>query len=155
METAQHSADLAIAVLPLPTHNLLDITEIDAVTQPQLRFVTAADRGQQVTPILRRRRTLLGEAFGQVGADRFRRAAQLIGQRKLLDLRKLQACSMEFQREAVRPPEDLEIFDPAALLARSSNLLAPDSWFLVPDTRSFGAWLEPRYIFGAGRLLDQ
>ena len=24
-----------------------------------------------------------------------------------------------------------------------------------PDTRSFGVWLEPRYIFGAGRLLDQ
>ena len=22
-------------------------------------------------------------------------------------------------------------------------------------TRSFGAWLEPRYIFGAGRLIDQ
>ena len=22
-------------------------------------------------------------------------------------------------------------------------------------TRSFGAWLEPRYIFGAGSLLDQ
>jgi hypothetical protein len=23
------------------------------------------------------------------------------------------------------------------------------------DTRSFGAWLEPRYIVGAGQLLDQ
>ena len=23
------------------------------------------------------------------------------------------------------------------------------------DTRSFGAWLEPRYIFGARRLFDQ
>jgi len=24
-----------------------------------------------------------------------------------------------------------------------------------PPTRSFGAWLEPRYIFGAGQLFDQ
>ena len=23
------------------------------------------------------------------------------------------------------------------------------------DTRSFGTWFEPRYIFGAGSLLDQ
>ncbi len=25
----------------------------------------------------------------------------------------------------------------------------------IGDTRSFGAWLEPRYIVGAGQLLDQ
>ena len=25
----------------------------------------------------------------------------------------------------------------------------------VFDTRSFGVWLEPRYIFGAGFLIDQ
>ncbi len=31
-----------------------------------------------------------------------------------------------------------------------------EPWQLLPITRSFGAWLEPRYIFGAGRLdLDQ
>ena len=27
--------------------------------------------------------------------------------------------------------------------------------FPLRHTRSFGAWLEPRYIFGAGQLLDQ
>jgi hypothetical protein len=26
---------------------------------------------------------------------------------------------------------------------------------LRAPTRSFGAWLEPRYIFGAGQLIDQ
>jgi hypothetical protein len=26
---------------------------------------------------------------------------------------------------------------------------------LEDHARSFGAWLEPRYIFGAGQLLDQ
>jgi hypothetical protein len=29
------------------------------------------------------------------------------------------------------------------------------SQFPGRHTRSFGAWLEPRYIFGAGRLIDQ
>jgi len=34
--------------------------------------------------------------------------------------------------------------------------LEPDPWLLIPGIRSFGARLEPRYIFGAGRLdLDQ
>ena len=26
---------------------------------------------------------------------------------------------------------------------------------LSSEIRSFGAWLEPRYIFGAGQLIDQ
>src|SRR5205085_12062986 len=44
METPQHPADLAILIAPLPTHFLRQITEIDAITQPQLRLIAAADR---------------------------------------------------------------------------------------------------------------
>ena len=61
---------------------------------------------------------------------------------------------MDFQRQTIGTPKDLEIFDPLDLLSHLSEPL-PDSWFLTPETRSFGAWLQPRYIFGAGRLLDQ
>ena len=71
METLQHLADLDVVGDPPPPRNFLDITEIDAVAQPQLRLVTAADRDRQVTPVLRCRTALLGEAFGKVGANRF------------------------------------------------------------------------------------
>jgi hypothetical protein len=46
MQTTQHPADLTIAVAPSLTHARLETTEIDAIAQPQLRLVTAADRGQ-------------------------------------------------------------------------------------------------------------
>ena len=64
---------------------------------------------------------------------------------------------MHFKRQPIGPPKDLQIFDP---LYRSSRSLIEPSWNLIPgllllNTRSFGAWLEPRYIFGAGRLIDQ
>jgi hypothetical protein len=35
----------------------------------------------------------------------------------------------------------------------ASAILIAD--FCLLNTRSFGAWLEPRYIFGAGQLIDQ
>jgi len=153
METPQHPADLAILIAPLPTRFLRQITEIDAVAQPQLRLVATADRGQQVPPIFRRRRrTLLGEALDEVGTDRFGGPAELVRQGKLFDPRQLQADPVNLERYPISAPEDLKIFDPSYRALGHRNLLAPDSWFLTPDTRSFGAWLEPRYIFGAGQL---
>ena len=63
---------------------------------------------------------------------------------------------MDVQRQTIGAPKDLEIFDPLDPLSHKSEpFLEPDSWFLTPETRSFGAWLEPRYIFGAGQLIDQ
>jgi hypothetical protein len=59
------------------------------------------------------------------------------------------------ERKAIGTPKDLKIFDPLYRSLGRSNLLEPGSWLLVPDIRSFGAWLEPRYIFGAGQLFDQ
>jgi len=66
--------------------------------------------------------------------------------------RQLQADPVNLERYPISAPEDLKIFDPSYRALGHRNLLAPDSWFLTPDTRSFGAWLEPRYIFGAGQL---
>ena len=46
--------------------------------------------------------------------------------------------------------------EPHPRCALSVNLLLSSVVFIVTaDTRSFGARLEPRYIFGAGRLFDQ
>ena len=58
---------------------------------------------------------------------------------------------------------------PLALLMSAFSLLIPPGplpgtpsqayrtlrYHLLAQVRSFGAWLEPRYIFGAGRLIDQ
>jgi hypothetical protein len=42
------------------------------------------------------------------------------------------------------------------VLERARPLLLPSAFYHLPsDPRSFGAWLEPRYIFGAGQLFDQ
>src|SRR5579863_984715 len=133
METAQHPADLDVALAPPPARDILDIAEIDAIAQPQLRLVATADRGQQVTPILRRRITLLGKALGEVGADRFRRPADLVRQRELLDPRKPQARPMNVQRQPIGAPKDLQVLDPLdrSLTHRTSWNLVPGSWFLT------------------------
>src|SRR5271167_2239378 len=78
VKTLQHLADLNVVGHPSPSRNFFDIAEIDAVAQPQLRLVATADRDRQIPPILRRRTTLPGESLGQVGADRFRRPAELV-----------------------------------------------------------------------------
>ena len=154
IETTQHPADLRKVGHPYLASLLVDITEIDAVTQPQLRLVTAAHRGHQIpTTILRRRMALLGEAFGQIGADRFRRPPQLIGQGELLDPRQLQTEPMQLQRQPIGAPEDLQILTLLTVALITSFFLEPDPWLLIPGIRSFGARLEPRYIFGAGRLI--
>jgi hypothetical protein len=136
METTQHPAALAIPLDPLPTHDILDILQVNAVTPPQLRLATTADCGQQVTPILRRRIILLGKAFGHVRTDRFRRPAELIRQRELLDPRQPQACPMQLKRQPICPPKDLKVFDPlyrsVSLAHRTSWNLVPGSWFLKP-----------------------
>ena len=63
---------------------------------------------------------------------------------------------MDLQRQPIGAPKDLQIFERLDLCRIASIVL----WYLIPDllssdTRSFGAWLEPRYIFGAGQLFDQ
>ena len=47
------------------------------------------------------RLTLLAESLGNVGADRFGRPPDLIGQRPLLDPGELEAPPMHFRREAL------------------------------------------------------
>ena len=57
---------------------------------------------------------------------------------------------MNLERDPIGSLEDVEIFERAN--AASAHPL-PDPCYLFPDIRSFGAWLEPRYIFGAGCLI--
>ena len=56
---------------------------------------------------------------------------------------------MHIERDRVGKPKDLK--------SLNAHLLSPDNWPLTTDhrTHSFGTRLEPRYIFGAGFLLDQ
>ena len=58
---------------------------------------------------------------------------------------------MHLQRQPIGAPEYLKILDPRPTRSRLPDLIL----ILSPETRSFGAWLEPRYIFGAGQLIDQ
>jgi hypothetical protein len=71
---------------------------------------------------------------------------------------------LDFRREGLSPSLSLLMsafalpIPPAALarhLHRSTERSATAGRSRDPPTRSFGARLEPRYIFGAGRLLDQ
>ena len=62
---------------------------------------------------------------------------------------------MLFQRYPIGASIHFEVFDPLYPVLHPRTFLVPDTWFLTPETRSFGARLEPRYIFGAGRLIDQ
>ena len=54
---------------------------------------------------------------------------------------------MDSSDSTIGPLEHLHVLEPV-----HSLLSVICSWFLSSETRSFGAWLEPRYIFGAGRL---
>ena len=59
---------------------------------------------------------------------------------------------MDFQGRSIRPFEHLEILKRAT---GGSPCLSSVICHLSSEPRSFGAWLEPRYIFGAGQLFDQ
>ena len=71
---------------------------------------------------------------------------------------------LDFRREGLSPSLSLLMsafalpIPPAALarhLHRPTERSATAGGSSDPPTRSFGARLEPRYIFGAGRLIDQ
>ena len=53
---------------------------------------------------------LPGKPFGQVGADRLARPADLIRQRPLLGSGEVEAASVDSQEIAIRPLEHLEVF---------------------------------------------
>ncbi len=46
-----------------------------------------------------------------------------------------------------------KIRDPERIPAYDEPLLQSGNCQLSSESRSFGGWLEPRYIFGAGRLI--
>ncbi len=61
---------------------------------------------------------------------------------------------MDVERDAIGTLEHLHVLErhhPLALAFHSH--LSSVVCLLSSEIRSFGAWLEPRYIFGAGRLV--
>jgi hypothetical protein len=93
---------------------------------------------------------LPGKALGNVGADRLTRPPYLISQSPLLDRRELKAATAKDALYA-----RLNTSRSSKELAGGSPCLFSVICSLSSEPRSFGAWLEPRYIFGAGQLLDQ
>ena len=100
------------------------------LAQPELRLIATANRDGQVAPVLRCRMALLGEALGEVGADRFRCPAELIRQRKLLDPRQRQTRFMEFQREPIARRKTSRSSTRSIFARISLNL----SWHLTPGS---------------------
>jgi hypothetical protein len=94
MEAGEHAGDFLILAPPTIRRPLVGIAEIPAIDRPHLHLVRRAQRHRHEPAKLRFRDKLPAETFGQIGADRFGRPPDLIGQRPLLDRRKLEACPM-------------------------------------------------------------
>ena len=86
-----------------------DVTEIGGVVAPQPRFVGRTERHRQIAPELATRATRPARALHQEGANRFRRAPQLIGDHAiLLHPRPGQTCPMHIERQRVSALKDLQ-----------------------------------------------
>src|SRR6185437_245827 len=150
-QSLQHLGELLIFVPPPLPHRRIDIAKIKAIAEPHPHFLARPDRHHQEPLELRRRVMLLGIPFGDVRADRLARPADLIGKSALLDRWKCQARMMDLKRHAIGPPKDLQVLERGYALSPALHLSSVIC-ILSSGTRSFGTWLEPRYIFGAGRL---
>ena len=154
MQRGEHAGDLVVFAPPSLRCRRIEVAEIAAIQHSHLHLIGRADRHDQKAAEFRFRKSLPAKTLRQVGTDRFRRPPHLIGQPELFDPRKVEACPVYLQRYPIGPPEYIEILTPINPTAHCvSAILIAD--FCLLDTRSFGARLEPRYIFGAGRLIDQ
>jgi hypothetical protein len=90
VQTLEHLGDLAVFIPPPRTRLSIDVFQIRAVSHPHLHLVGRADRHQKIAFAFDIRPSLLAETFGDVSANRFARAADLIRQHVLLDRRKPQ-----------------------------------------------------------------
>src|SRR6266436_5623078 len=98
IKAGEHPGNFPV-LAPPPLGNLArDIVEVAAVEHPYLHFIGRTNGHDQKATKLRPRLLLPAEPLGQVGADRFRCPANLVGQGKLLDPRKLEARPMHLQR---------------------------------------------------------
>src|SRR5918992_3700801 len=151
-QALQHFGDLVILLPPgLPDH-LVDVAEIETVADPHPHLVGRAQGHDQEATEVRRLHPLPGKALGDVGADRLARPSHLIASPR---------CSIGGNSRLL-PWTAKDTFYARFNTPRSSKEPAGGSpclfsviCSLSSELRSFGAWLEPRYIFGAGQLLDQ
>jgi hypothetical protein len=147
--------------------------DIRPATAPPLRYRYSQDPGSRAsTPASRRPIRSPSSRNGQTraaimfGDQSLRRDWHIsISRRGGFDRRAQTARSAESRGSPGAPPATAAtpagiLQDPRPARSTRSLLCVLFSAVLISDfcllhIRSFGAWLEPRYIFGAGRLIDQ
>jgi hypothetical protein len=124
-----------------------------AHSDPNSYLIARTNRHLQKALEFRFRSLLTTVAFSDIRADGFACPSQLIAQHTLFDHRKAQTLPMDFERHpdtlverlpSLRTKRLVCVARPPSVLCRLSTVLR------IP---SFGSWLEPRYIFGAGILI--
>ena len=151
MQSGQHARDLLILIAPPEPRRLIDVTEIATVAQPDA-FVRPSRSPSAETAGIPPATAAAWRSLPPGWRRSISSAPRLVGQGVLFDLRERQADPMKVEARSDTPagrPRSSKDW-----IARSSLILVPGTWFPTSDIwiRSFGAWLEPRYIFGAGRL---
>ena len=107
------ATNLAASWRSLRTHramlatSLIDVSQIETVSNPNPHLICRSDAHLDETPELSLRLALLAKSLGQIRTDRFTRAAQLIRQSVLLDLRHLDRTAMHLKRNFVSTLECL------------------------------------------------
>ena len=172
-QTLQHLRDLAILLTPASARSLHRVAEIETIAAPQPHLVGRAHghrpetRGTPAcTPPAGRtlrpgwRRSTCSRAGSAPPAPAARSPASPDSRRwtskdnRYASLntsrssKPLGAVILATIPSDVRPPD-------TGPHNRHQRHLSSDICHLTSEPRSFGAWLEPRYIFGAGQLFDQ
>ncbi len=125
MGTLKHFDDFLILVSPTLPRRLIEISQIETVSHPNAHFIGRSDRDGDEAAKLCLGYALLAKSLGDIGRYGFGRAPHLIGERALLDRRKLQALTVDLQRNAVSSLRNVEFFERSNELIRSTNLM-PD-----------------------------
>src|SRR5262249_55566103 len=109
MQPLEHSGDIIILASPVLPCLLVDVSEIETISRPHSHLVRRSHRHHEAALEFGRRLARLAKSLSDVRWDRLARPACLIAKGTLFDLRKLQACSMDVQRNPVRSLEDLKV----------------------------------------------
>src|ERR1700730_1458655 len=149
----EHLGDSLIFVSPSDPCCFVHISEVQTVPDPHSHLVSRTQRHSYEASKFRSRVRLFSKSFRQIRADGFARSTDLIRQSMLFNVRKFETRAMNIQRNPIGSLEHLQAFKrnrTASFRCTGSDLCHLTSVLRVP---SFGSWLEPRYIFGAGILV--
>ena len=105
LQTLDHLGNGMIFVTPARPGLRVDIAKLETIADPHPHLIRRAHGNPQETAKLELRVRRLAKAFGNIGRYRFRRAANSIAERPLLDPRQSQTDPMDLQRQPSTPPE--------------------------------------------------